>query len=94
MNTGPGSLGLTHHGFAANDVLVVRDDPDPAHPAGNRIKFVGGGVVTSLGLNVPDSGTNGAITDLGFAAGTGEVHRAKADAFFLDNAVPLRITPL
>ena len=53
----------------------------------NRIGFRGkdGGPVTSLSMNVPDSSTNGAITDLGYVAGNGETHSSKADLFFLED---------
>src|SRR5581483_509176 len=52
----------------------------------NRIGFHGKqGTVNSLAVNVPDSATNGAITDLGFVAGNGTPHVAKAQGFFLDN---------
>ncbi len=69
-------------GYSAGDVEVFLIDP-----LGNRIGFRGmeGGPVTSLSMNVPDSATNGAITELGYVAGNGETHSSKADHFFLDN---------
>jgi hypothetical protein len=58
-------------------------------PLGNRIGFRGRSqpsvLVNSLAMNVVDSPTNGAITDLGFEGGNGETHKSKADGFFLEN---------
>src|SRR5207247_1988447 len=38
-----------------------------------------------LSMSVPDSSTNGAITELGYVAGDGETHSAKAQGFFLQD---------
>lgn len=75
--------------FAEGDVIVKRatlDPNDPNSPAGNRIVFEGkGGVVDTLSIFVPDSPTNGAITELGFSAGQSETKRSKASSFFLED---------
>jgi hypothetical protein len=76
-------------GFAAGDVIVKRlsiNPDDPNSPKGNRIVFEGKAeVVTALSMFVPDSPTNGAITELGFDAGQGETKRSKAGSFFLED---------
>jgi len=75
--------------FAAGDVIVKRvtvDPDDPSSPRGNRIVFEGkAGVVTELSIFVPDSATNGAITELGFPAGQSDTKRSKAGSFFLED---------
>src|SRR5262249_8105173 len=73
--------------FHAGDIQVQRAALSDSSPVkGNRILFVGkSGVVHTLAANVPDTGTNGAITDLGLMAGQSEVKRAKAGTFFLQD---------
>ena len=88
---------LNLKGFANGTVEVIRvdTDGDPLTPSeGNRIAFRGlEGTVTKLAVDVPlDLNTadatiqiNGAVSELGFVAGTGETRRAKAGEFFLEN---------
>jgi len=76
-------------GFAAGDVIVKRASLNPDDPnslKGNRILFEGkSGTVTSLAMEVPDSPTNGAITELGYQAGLSDTKRSKASGFFLED---------
>lgn len=87
--------GLT--GLVAGDVEVFRvdTDGDPATPSeGNRIALRGkDGVVTKLSIDVPldlnpataSVQINGAVSELGFVAGTGETRRSKAGEFFVQD---------
>src|SRR4029077_1259873 len=88
-------VGTGHHG----DVQVCRpaDDPsatDPCAGTGNRLVLTGKkGVVSGLAIDVPallDQGShaqksNGAVTELGYAATTGTTQISKAGTFFLKN---------
>jgi Ca2+-binding RTX toxin-like protein len=81
------ALGLA--GFTAGDVIVKRvavNPDDPSSAKGNRFVFEGkSGVVTTLSAFIPDSATNGAITELGFPAGQSDTKRSKASSFFLED---------
>ncbi|HSB85601.1 MAG TPA: hypothetical protein VLD86_04800, partial [Ilumatobacteraceae bacterium] len=80
------ALGLA--GFNAGDVLVKRaqlDENDPNSPEGNRFFFEGTDAVDAMSIFVPDTANNGAITELGFAAGQSDTKRSKAGTFFLDD---------
>src|SRR5262249_40636493 len=56
-------------------------------PNGNRIQFVGSSGVSSLEIDVlPNTSTNGAITDLGFKGGAGSPVKSSAGGAFIDNA--------
>ncbi|MEX2149864.1 MAG: LEPR-XLL domain-containing protein [Steroidobacteraceae bacterium] len=88
---------LNLEGFADGVVEVIRvdTDGDPATPSeGNRIALRGkDGVVTKLSLDVPldlnpataSVQINGAVSELGFVAGTGETRRSKAGEFFVED---------
>jgi Ca2+-binding RTX toxin-like protein len=78
---------LKANGFGEGDVIVKLADP-----SGNRILLEGKqGTVTELALKVPMDGDtskggiqpNGAVTELGFAVGSGETQRSKASQFYL-----------
>ncbi|MHC1764379.1 MAG: beta strand repeat-containing protein [Verrucomicrobiia bacterium] len=73
-----------------DDIVQVKrvtiNPDDPLSPKGNRIFFEGKpGDVTEMSVFVPDSPTNGAITELGLKAGQSETKRSKASSFFLEN---------
>jgi len=77
-------------GLTAGDVVVKRVTVDPGNPfspQGNRILFEGkAGVVTNISVFVPDSPTNGAITELGYTAGSGKTNYSKAGSYFIEDA--------
>jgi outer membrane protein OmpA-like peptidoglycan-associated protein/Ca2+-binding RTX toxin-like protein len=73
-----------------DDIIQVKrvsvDENEPDSPKGNRILFEGeAGTVTELSVFVPNTPNNGAITELGFAAGQSETKRSKASTFFLED---------